>query len=46
MFGKGQKGSRHSVEQRVAAIKAIGEHSEAKKKKKKAKITIQIFISS
>lgn len=35
MFGKGKKGSRQSVEQRVATIKAIGEHSEAKKKKKK-----------
>lgn len=35
MFGKGKKGTRQSVEQRVAAIKAIGEHSEAKKKKKK-----------
>lgn len=35
MFGKGKKGSRQSVEQRVASIKALSEHSEVKKKKKK-----------
>lgn len=33
MFGKGKKGSRQSVEQRVASIKALSEHSEVKKKK-------------